>query len=574
MRWYTKLTLGKKILAGFLVVACVAGLSGIFSTGVIWEITRRANLMYSTNLTPIRELTDVVKGYQTSLTLLRDITLDLSPQEQNDHRQQLKQTDEMVVKGLDAFMRSNHSHEIAALYQQMGEDLKLYNFFRDKIVDLSVSGQREEAVNIMRNQAADVTERISATITKIMALNDTQAAQHYANNRTAARTALIMNLCCLLLGVTTALGLGWLLATSITKPLRNLTGTVASIADGDLTVMANNGWPADSHNEVHILSRSIDQMTTTLHGIISSITNDSLQLSGSSGKLTSTTESMALRAESAAIRINAVALSSEEMNQTASEIARNCATAASNASLANTGVTQSQQSMGVTINSMQRIGEHVRETAKLISELGDKSLQINTITATIDDIADQTNLLALNAAIEAARAGDHGRGFAVVADEVRALAARTSTATGEISAMIQTIQAATQHAISAMNQGVAEVEQGTTMVTDTGTALQEIAETIQAISVEVAQIATAAEEQSASIEGIATHIQEVTAIIHENATSTQEFSTEAAGLNDMAGDLQTIIAKFRLVPSVTHPEPVEIHEEHYYPIPAGAQVMA
>lgn len=574
MRWYAKLTLGKKILAGFLVVACVAGLSGIFSTGVIWEITRRANLMYSTNLTPIRELTDVVKGYQTSLTLLRDITLDLSPQEQNEHRQQLKQTDEMVVKSLDAFMRSNHSPEVAALYQQIGEDLKLYNFFRDKIVDRSVSGQREEAINIMRNQATDVTDRISTTIAKIMTFNDAQAAQHYENNRVAARTALIMNICCLLLGVTTALGLGWLLATSITHPLRNLTGTVASIAAGDLTVLANNDWPADSHNEVHILSRNIDQMTTTLHGIISRITDDSQQLAGSSGKLTSTTESMALRAESAAIRINAVATSSEEMNQTASEIARNCATAASNVSLATTGVTQSQQSMGVTINSIQRIGEHVRETAKLISELGDKSLQINTITATIDDIADQTNLLALNAAIEAARAGDHGRGFAVVADEVRALAARTSTATGEISAMIQTIQAATQHAISAMNLGVAEVEQGTTMVTDTGTALQEIVETIQAISVEVAQIATAAEEQSASIEGIATHIQEVTAIIHENATSTQEFSTEAAGLNDMAGDLQTIIAKFRLVPSVAHPPLVERSEEHHYLIPAVAQTMA
>ena len=67
MNWYQRLTLGRKILTGFLLVAGISGLSGILCTGSIWEVSRRAELMYTGNLVPISDLTAVVQGYQTSL---------------------------------------------------------------------------------------------------------------------------------------------------------------------------------------------------------------------------------------------------------------------------------------------------------------------------------------------------------------------------------------------------------------------------------------------------------------------------------------------------------------------------
>ena len=112
--------------------------------------------------------------------------------------------------------------------------------------------------------------------------------------------------------------------------------------------------------------------------------------------------------------------------------------------------------------------------------------------------------------------------------------------------MIQAIQAETHRASSSMGHGVSEVEEGTRMVAKTGLALTAITDTIRTISTEIAQIATAAEEQSASVSGISTNIQHVTTVINENAGGTQELAAEAAGLNDMAVDLQEIVARFKL----------------------------
>ena len=143
---------------------------------------------------------------------------------------------------------------------------------------------------------------------------------------------------------------------------------------------------------------------------------------------------------------------------------------------------------------MGLIALRVSQTAQTVETLGSRSYQIGQIIGSIEDRADQTNLLALNAAIEAARAGEQGRGFAVVADEVRALAERTTKATKEIGEMIKSIQLETKSAVSAMEEGGMQVEQGTIAAAKSGEALRNILEQIGNVTVQVNQIAVAAEQ--------------------------------------------------------------------------------
>lgn len=92
-----------------------------------------------------------------------------------------------------------------------------------------------------------------------------------------------------------------------------------------------------------------------------------------------------------------------------------------------------------------------------VAELNDASGRIGDFAALITSIAEQTKLLALNATIEATRAGAAGAGFAVVAKEVKELAQRAKSATDQVAAVIESIQAksaAVSDALHAIVSGV------------------------------------------------------------------------------------------------------------------------
>jgi len=123
---------------------------------------------------------------------------------------------------------------------------------------------------------------------------------------------------------------------------------------------------------------------------------------------------------------------------------------------------------------IRRMAKAIGSISERISALRRESCEIDTHLGEIRRVAEQTNLLALNAAIEAARAGEHGRGFAVVSHEVRQLAERAARTTRDISKVIEGVQSLTVHANDDMQHCLNHVDQGVSLVGDTGEIIQQV----------------------------------------------------------------------------------------------------
>ncbi|MDF3934540.1 methyl-accepting chemotaxis protein, partial [Pseudomonas citronellolis] len=134
-----------------------------------------------------------------------------------------------------------------------------------------------------------------------------------------------------------------------------------------------------------------------------------------------------------------------------------------------------------TLDVMRELANRMQEAVQGIEALDKQSQAIGAIVKSISGIADQTNLLALNAAIEAARAGDQGRGFAVVADEVRQLASRTSSATEEITQVVQQNQQLAADAVSLIDRGRQQAELGLKLSGQAGEVIIEIQDAAQRV---------------------------------------------------------------------------------------------
>ncbi|WP_236026780.1 methyl-accepting chemotaxis protein [Geomonas diazotrophica] len=385
-------------------------------------------------------------------------------------------------------------------------------------------------------------EQHRASIDKLVSVtNANGAALEKSTGEELSRSTMLLVALCL------AVILGCVvLSAFIIKNIHNTfvacTSVMDRIATGDLSVEVS----VQGGGSVRSMMISLKTMVERFSEVMRQLHATSATLVGAADQLSVASEQIASNAGHAAGESVTMATASEEMAATSHEISRNCQHAAENSrctsSIAETGVAV----VAGTITVMEQIAERVKGLSGTVEQLGQRSDQIGQIIGTIEDIADQTNLLALNAAIEAARAGEQGRGFAVVADEVRALAERTTKATREIGDMIKTIQQETRGVVVAMEEGVHEVEAGTSEATKSSTALREILDQVNVVAGEIVQIAQAAEEQTATTGMISGNIRQITDLVQSTAEGSHHCAEQASQLTVCVKDLERIMDQFKV----------------------------
>lgn len=219
-----------------------------------------------------------------------------------------------------------------------------------------------------------------------------------------------------------------------------------------------------------------------------------------------------------------VATAVNQMAAATQEVTSNVHRAADAANNAHQQAEQGKKLAGQARQSIEMLSASVSSAATVASQLATDAREIGSVVDVIQSIAEQTNLLALNAAIEAARAGEQGRGFAVVADEVRALARRTADSTGQIHALIDNLQQATDRAVATMHSGSEQADLGAAQVIQVDEALNGIRQAIEQVSDMTDQIASAAEEQSAVVEEINQNVTNIAALSDQTATQARRSS--------------------------------------------------
>jgi twitching motility protein PilJ len=216
------------------------------------------------------------------------------------------------------------------------------------------------------------------------------------------------------------------------------------------------------------------------------------------------------------------------------------------------------QAVTDSLEGMQRIRAQVQTIAKRIKGLGERSLEISEIVDTIEDIASQTNLLALNAAIEAAGAGEAGLRFGVVADEVRKLAERSANAAKEITTLIKNVQAETQEAVAAMEEGTNDVESGYTITVRAGDSLKEIGGIARASAELAHNISLASQEQVRGADGVSIAVQSIAGVAGQTEQSALETRKTVDELAALAAALNQTLGRFKL-PGAHDGAPEETH---------------
>ena len=520
MHTLSRMKVGTKLIAGFLVVAFIGALIGVLGILKTSELSDLASLMYEREMVGAQHVSasnmDMIEATRSVRSAMLAPTLEERNRHLSDMQQRLDRSKSQLLAAEPYFATSAGKAALAdttqalMAYEVIAKEMaaKLAN---DPLPELSSAAQH------LFNAGAPAANKLSTQMSQLVERRNTSAKTLseetniiYANIRTLMLVLTVG-------GVLAGVALGTLITRNLT---RQLGGEPADVADAANAIAAGNlSTHIDTqHAQPGSVVHAMHEMQAALRRIVSTVRESSDSIATGAQQIAIGNSDLSQRTETQASNLEETAASMEEISstvQTSADTARQATQLATSASQAAT-----------------QGGEVMQQVVQTMEQINAASRKISDIIGVIDGIAFQTNILALNAAVEAARAGEQGRGFAVVAAEVRSLAGRSAEAAKEIKTLI--------------GNSVDKVDAGSRLVDEAGITMQHIVQEVQRVTDLIREISASTSEQTVGIGQVGEAVAQLDQMTQQNAALVEESAAAATSLNQQVQQLVEAVAIFNL----------------------------
>ena len=426
---------------------------------------------------------------------------------------------------LEAIAEDDLGADVAAAEASVGPVVEQYLTTADDVITMAGQDRAAavaaypqflEAFSLLEEELPSVGDAVNA--------HAVEAAEEAAHQRS---TAITLALIVAGAGVLVLAVLGWIVTSSVVRPLKKVGAVLDQLADGDLRGSAG----IDSKDEVGRMAASLEASMANMRSVMTAIGDSSTTLASATEELSASAQDMARLADESSAQ-------SEIVASAAGQVSNNVQTVSAGSEQMGSSIREIAQNASEVSHVAAQAVEVADTTTQTVAKLGESSLEIASVVKVITSIAEQTNLLALNATIEAARAGEAGKGFAVVANEVKELAQETAKATEDIAKRVEAIQADTEGAVRAIGEISSIIGRINDSQSTIAAAVEEQTATTTEMNRNVAEAAMSAQQIAENIGAVATATSSTTAAMNDAQAAIDEVAR-------MATSLHSSVAKFR-----------------------------
>ncbi|WP_223823607.1 methyl-accepting chemotaxis protein [Rummeliibacillus sp. TYF-LIM-RU47] len=541
----------KKIVFGFSIVIALVVILGVFNILAIQALNKNTNDMVKKEIPLLKLDEQMALNMSERTSLIRGYILYGDASLKDEFKNQIDESIALENK----LLKLSNSTQVKSLIDKKvtwGEQI-------NRVIEEYDNGNKEEAKRIMATEVKPLEKEIMDGFKQLSKDREEKIAKNGEEFASYGTSSLIFILILTAVAAIAAVLIEIKTVRVISRPIIGLVARVKEMAKGDLSQEKIEPTSNDEIGELILATNEMNENTrlvlekiNSLSNVVASrseeLTQSSMEVRTGTEQIATTMQELASGAETQADSASNLAMIMGSFAEKVEETNENGSLIQQNSEKVLSLTEQGTSLMTSTTEQMAKIDQLVKDAVMKVQSLDHRSQEITTLISVIKDVADQTNLLALNAAIEAARAGEHGKGFAVVAEEVRKLAEQVALSVNDITGIIIAIQSESGSAVSSLQAGYTEVEQGTIQIENTGMtfneingAVTEMGQNIRTVSGNLSEIKRHTLSMNASIDEVASVAEEAAAGVEQTAASAQQASSSMEEVADSSKHLATLV---------------------------------
>lgn len=442
------------------------------------------------------------------------------------------------------------------------EALQSAKDYRQLLNSYVLSGKKENALSIYMNQYGPTMTIVQTNMQELDEIAEELAEGAFLTSNVVDKFAIIGAIVISVFSMLVTLGIAKGLIIMMRGPVEEVENAAKEMAAGSLNVKLEY----ESKDEFGILANSMRVLCENINSIIADIAYILEQLSIGNFKVTSNclnqyqgdykpilTSMRAVRDKlnDTLIKINdsaeMVAGGSEQLAEGAQALAKGSmeqagaveeltSTVEDISNIAEKNAVEAEQAYQKVAEAEKEADEsqqNLYDLTQAMQLINERSLKIQDIIGTIENIASQTNLLSLNASIEAARAGEAGRSFAVVAEQIGNLAVDSARAAVDTRGLV----------VESMN----EITKGNEITEKTVEGIRTVLESIKLFEQISKNTSETSRNQADMLNQVQKGIEQISMTVQSNSAAAEETSATSREFSAQADYLKGEVNKFQLL---------------------------
>jgi len=227
--------LGTKLIGGFLTVALLALILGIFGYYQIHKLAKADSMLYQQIAVPLGQLTAISTDFQRIRVSSRDI-LRVEKEDQEEFSERIDELFASMDKEAAVYEKTVFHERDKLMFKEFRDAQAAFKNSTHKIINLVNEDKLQEATDVLSGETEQATRALQTAI-KTLQEGKTKQGQTMSDlNKVLADRSGWTMLGLAILSAVVAFVLGTLITRSVVGPVNALASDARRVADGDLLV--------------------------------------------------------------------------------------------------------------------------------------------------------------------------------------------------------------------------------------------------------------------------------------------------------------------------------------------------